>query len=381
MPSASKSEEIASTVPDSGASPPAGRQRERGHQVGRRERSLSAQDLEARTQQIGRELFERIGRGPKPWQRAWWEERFIAGTLDDPLVRVQLFRFIDALPALKTTDSVRRHLAEYLAEAGDRVPWWLGLGLRLAPAGTQRAEWLAEAARASAGVMARKFIAGATPDEARQTVMALRARRLAFTADLLGEAVISEAEADLYQETCLALIRGLDGPLRSAAEVPLDRPRSTRPDSARQPLTQAVEPDGPVRRHPCRGDDRPRQPAPAADPPHGSRAGGLYSRRHGAIRLPGTFLRTVLPRARGARVPRLARRGDRRASLPRRCRERAADAPGMGRAPRRADHDPAGQGSLLGLRSRHRAAAGLARAGLSPESGKAMRPSSAAPGS
>ena len=93
---------------------------------------------EASTQEIGRELFARIGHGPKPWQRAWWEERFIAGTLDDPLVRVQLFRFIDVLPALQTNDSVRRHLAEYLAEAGDRVPWWLALGLRLAPAGTQR---------------------------------------------------------------------------------------------------------------------------------------------------------------------------------------------------------------------------------------------------
>ena len=52
----------------------------------------------------------------------------MAATLDDALVRVQLFRFIDALPALKTTDSVRRHLAEYLGEAGDRVPWWLRLG-------------------------------------------------------------------------------------------------------------------------------------------------------------------------------------------------------------------------------------------------------------
>ena len=43
------------------------------------------------------------------------------------------------------------------------------------------------------------------PDEALQTVLALRRRKLAFTADLLGEAVISEAEADLYQQTCLAL--------------------------------------------------------------------------------------------------------------------------------------------------------------------------------
>src|SRR5207249_4535443 len=113
------------------------------------------------------------------------------------------------------------HLAEYLAEAGDHVPWWLSLALRLTPAGSIRAEWLARAARAAAGVMAKKFIAGATPDEALQTVLALRRRKLAFTADLLGEAVISEAEADRYQQTCLALIRGLSGPLQSAPEIPL----------------------------------------------------------------------------------------------------------------------------------------------------------------
>ena len=131
--------------------------------ISRQENMAYRAALEARTKQIGRELFDRIGRGPLPWQRAWWEDKFIGGTLDDPLVRVQLFRFIDALPALKNPDSVRRHLAEYLAEAGDRVPWWLDLALRLAPEGSLRAEWLAEAARASAGVMARKFIAGATP--------------------------------------------------------------------------------------------------------------------------------------------------------------------------------------------------------------------------
>ncbi len=221
MPTASKTEENASTISGSDIDPPSSGSPGADYHVVSRDQSVSSQALEASTQKIGRELFERIGRGPKPWQRAWWEEKFIAGTLDDPLVRVQLFRFIDALPALKTTDSVRRHLAEYLAEAGERVPWWLSVGLRLAPAGTQRAEWLAEAARASAGVMARKFIAGATPDEARETVIALRDRRLAFTADLLGEAVISEAEADLYQETCLALIRGLDAPLKSAALDPL----------------------------------------------------------------------------------------------------------------------------------------------------------------
>src|SRR5262245_25354148 len=80
---------------------------------------LSSASLEARTQRIGTELFARIGRGPMPWQRAWWDDRFMAWTLGDPRVRVQLFRFIDTLPALKRPEAIRRHLEEYLTEAGD----------------------------------------------------------------------------------------------------------------------------------------------------------------------------------------------------------------------------------------------------------------------
>jgi RHH-type proline utilization regulon transcriptional repressor/proline dehydrogenase/delta 1-pyrroline-5-carboxylate dehydrogenase len=179
------------------------------------------ESLERRTREIGRELFDRIGRGAKPWQRAWWDDRFMSWSLSDPGVRVQLFRFIDALPALKSASSVRRHLEEYLAEAGENVPWWLERSVAMAEPGTEREELLAWAARTAAQVMARKFIAGATPSEATTTVLRLRARKLAFTADLLGEAVISEAEADVYQQTCLDLLRGLAGPLRAAPEVPL----------------------------------------------------------------------------------------------------------------------------------------------------------------
>jgi RHH-type proline utilization regulon transcriptional repressor/proline dehydrogenase/delta 1-pyrroline-5-carboxylate dehydrogenase len=219
MPAAPRTGTNSSTAVDAGPTALDGPRVGRG--VAARAESRSPAAVLKRTREIGRELFDRIGRGPKPWQRAWWEAGFIAGTLEDPLVRAQLFRFIDALPALHSSDSVRRHLVEYLAEAGDRVPGWLALGLRLAPAGSTRAEWLSHAARAAAGMMARKFIAGATPEQAIQTVMALRRGRLAFTADLLGEAVISEVEADLYQENCLSLIRGLGGPLKRAPEVPL----------------------------------------------------------------------------------------------------------------------------------------------------------------
>ena len=183
-----------------------------------------SESLDRRTRAIGRELFDRIGRERRPWRRSWWDDRFMAMTLDDPMVRVQLFRFIDVLPTLRDADSLRRHLAEYLDEAGDAVPWWLDLALRLSPERTTRAEWLAAASRTAAGIMARKFIAGATPGEALETVLNLRRRRLAFTADLLGEAIISEAEADWYQQTCLSMIDELTGPLSAAAEVPqIDR--------------------------------------------------------------------------------------------------------------------------------------------------------------
>lgn len=180
--------------------------------------------LERRTREIGRELFDRIGRGPAIWDRAWWDDRLMDLTLGDPQVKVQLFRFIDAMPALRTSEAVRRHLDEYLSEAWDHVPWWLRLAVILAPPHSLRARALARLSRFGATHMARRFIAGATPAEALRTVLRLRRQRVAFTADLLGEAVISESEAEAYQQTCLDLLRGLAGPLTQEPDIPqIDR--------------------------------------------------------------------------------------------------------------------------------------------------------------
>ena len=179
------------------------------------DRSVAAESIERRTREIGRELFERIGRGPSPWQRAWWDDRLMDLTLGDPQVKVQLFRFIDALPALPTAESVRRHLAEYLDEAGDARPLVAAAGGRArARRARPRASCWPGSARSAAdahgpAVHRRRDARRG----ARRPSWRSAGRRLAFTADLLGEAVISEAEADAYQQTCLDLIRGLAGPL------------------------------------------------------------------------------------------------------------------------------------------------------------------------
>ena len=119
------------------------------------------------------------------------------------------------LPALKIPGSIRRHLAEYLAEAGDAVPWWIRKSAMQILRGFELPvqKWLAASAQAGGRDHGEEFIAGATPMRRGQTVLALRLRKLAFTADLLGEAVISEAEADWYPQTCLDMIQGLPATL------------------------------------------------------------------------------------------------------------------------------------------------------------------------
>ncbi len=176
--------------------------------------------IDARAREIGRSLFAEVGRGPSPMDRAWWDDRMMGLTMGDPRVKVQLFRFIDALPALGSAGSVGRHLREYLGQAGDAVPGFLRMGVALAPAGSIRERAMAATARASASRMARRFIAGSTPAEAFATVKELRRRGVGFTADLLGEAVIAEPEAESYQQTCIDLLRGLASRLAAEPEDP-----------------------------------------------------------------------------------------------------------------------------------------------------------------
>jgi RHH-type proline utilization regulon transcriptional repressor/proline dehydrogenase/delta 1-pyrroline-5-carboxylate dehydrogenase len=179
-------------------------------------------ELESLTQAIGRELFARLDRpGALLFSPTWWDERLMDWTMANQAVKLQLFRFIDVLPQLDSADGISRHLREYFQEAAGSLPWWLQAGLNLLPHNGVAARVLAGSARASAGRLARKFIAGASLDEALRAVDGLRRRQLAFTVDLLGEATITEVEAQRYQQAYLDLIEGLTGHVNSWPAVPL----------------------------------------------------------------------------------------------------------------------------------------------------------------
>src|SRR5438132_13480025 len=57
--------------------------------------------------------------------------------------------------------------------------------------------------------MARQFIAGRNPDDVMRTLRKRRTQKIGFTVDLLGEAVVNEAETDEYTVCYLDLLEGL----------------------------------------------------------------------------------------------------------------------------------------------------------------------------
>ncbi len=171
-------------------------------------------DIEARTLAIGRELFAATRRHhPRLLSRAWIDDRAMAWTMRDDRLKAQLFRFVDALPGLRTRAEIATHLREYLEPVvaglpgrAARVFGGLLAATRREPSMAALAAW---AATVGSRQLARKFIVGSDVRETVAAVARLRGGSLAFTVDLLGEAILSEAEADRYQGAYLALIAAL----------------------------------------------------------------------------------------------------------------------------------------------------------------------------
>lgn len=144
-----------------------------------------------------------------------WDDKLLAWTMENPNLRVQLFRFIDCLPALKGKAEIARHLQEYLGDLNVELPSALKglLGDRLT--GQVGATTVATAIE----TLAHKYIAGENIQQIIKTVARLRQDKMAFTIDLLGEAVITEAEARLYFDRYIELTTQLTDAAKKWSQV------------------------------------------------------------------------------------------------------------------------------------------------------------------
>ena len=162
--------------------------------------------LEERLQETGKRLYQMIeGESPTLFQKQFWIGKVLDWCMRDETFRVEMFRFIDVFPTLTRPESVARHLQEYFSRPEVKLPSTLQWGVKFVSPSSFAAKMLAKSFSENLAAMARQFILGSRPEEAVPVLERLRALGVAFTADLLGEAVVSEDEADEYYRRYLAL--------------------------------------------------------------------------------------------------------------------------------------------------------------------------------
>ncbi len=163
--------------------------------------------LEALIQAKGLDLLNRArGNAKGMLSAAFWSDKLMEWSMKDEAFKVQLFRFVDAFPMLKTPDAVHEHLVDYLTQPGVKAPPGLDLGLK---AGALAKGLMTKTVSSQITGMAGKFIAGTDAASALPKLKAMWEQGLAFSVDLLGEACVSDEEAHAYQGKYLDLITHL----------------------------------------------------------------------------------------------------------------------------------------------------------------------------
>jgi len=179
------------------------------------------------------------------------DEKAMELAAQDQQLKAALFRFVDVVPACRSLDDLARHLTGFLGEV-EAPPPPIAVAMKM---GSNRAGRTALGAAAAAGVkhMAHRFIVGESPKAALGTLRDLWKDGVASSVDLLGEATVTQAEAERYAERCANALETLatatrDWPERPALERdsagPLPRSNLSVKVSA---LTPLLRPDAPER--------------------------------------------------------------------------------------------------------------------------------------
>lgn len=166
-------------------------------------------ELEEAVRRIGGELAK-LSSGSRPtlFERRWWTQSAINWAMQDPSFKTQLFRFIDVLPVIADDQRVVTLAEEYFGSMLNEM-FGLGWGFKALSATGVTARITGHAIRSQVEQMARTFIAGASIEEAVPVLSDLWKDGKGWSIDLLGEATISDREADQYRDRCLHALESL----------------------------------------------------------------------------------------------------------------------------------------------------------------------------
>ncbi|MBU4273614.1 MAG: proline dehydrogenase family protein [Planctomycetes bacterium] len=176
-------------------------------------------EVERRATEIGRELLK-MARDYKAgvFSARFWSDQLMNWSMKDPAFKIQLFRFIDVFPMLRTPALVHDYLTDYLSQPGVTLPPGMDLGLK---AGGLAKGIMAKTISGRITAMAQNFMAGVDAASALPALKKQWKEGVAFSVDLLGEACVSDEEARAYQGRYLDLVEMLPGMVAQWPSNPL----------------------------------------------------------------------------------------------------------------------------------------------------------------
>ena len=199
--------------------------------------------------EVGRKLAAALPSSRNPLKAL--DDKAMDLASSDAELKAALFRFVDVVPACRNLDDLARHLTAFLEEV-EEPSQSVGVAMKM---GNTKAGRRALGVAAAAGVrhMAHRFIVGSEPKAALGDLRELWKDGVASTVDLLGEATVTQAEAQRYADRCAD---ALDTISRAAADWP-ERPQLERDAAGVLPranlsvkvsaLTPLLRPDAPER--------------------------------------------------------------------------------------------------------------------------------------
>ncbi|MEI6825802.1 MAG: L-glutamate gamma-semialdehyde dehydrogenase [Desulfuromonadales bacterium] len=158
----------------------------------------------------GKEFFSSIsGEKPSLFNKGAWMGKVMDWSMQNEQFKIQMFRFVDAFPSLTTSKLLTDHIREYFGEEKDMPPV-LQTGAKMAGMlGSLGGAVLNKVISANIQEMARQFIVGENTKEAVKNIERLRKDGFAAVVDVLGEATLTEQEAEEYVTTYLEVLESL----------------------------------------------------------------------------------------------------------------------------------------------------------------------------
>ena len=165
--------------------------------------TTSPSSLEPVILRIGEHLAQlSAGLSPTIFDSHWWSQSVINLAMKDAAFKARLFHFIDVLPVVTEDERVVSLAEEYFGSSGSEL-FGLQWGVKVLGSTSIGARLTGKFIRTQIEQMAKTFIAGASVEEAVPVLSRLWKEGRAWSVDLLGEATISEQEADHYRDQCL----------------------------------------------------------------------------------------------------------------------------------------------------------------------------------